>query len=220
MPANPGTTNPILLTRLADWRDHPAWAEFVKRYAPFVLARCRRFQLDDLSAEDVSQRIWIGLAQRLASFRYDPSGSFRAWLRRYCDSRLIDRLRTREPMRDVPIDEAFGPDGPPARSDEIPTERDDESRTERTLLLALAAQVHERVRSQVSPDTWRAFWLIAVEDRSVREAAESLGKSYAAAFAAQKRVRQILRAEGRKVLEQPAQIDSGPRPADEASAPA
>ena len=50
MPANPGTTNPILLSRLADWRDHPAWAEFVERYAPLVRSRCCRFDLDEDAA--------------------------------------------------------------------------------------------------------------------------------------------------------------------------
>ena len=75
------------------------------------------------------------------------------------------------------------------------------TRQEQPRLLTLAVEIHERVRSQVHADTWRAFWLVAVEDRTVREAAESLGKTYAATFAAQKRVRQLLREEGRKLLE-------------------
>jgi len=201
MPANPGTTNPLLLLRLADWRDHPAWGEFVARYAPLVRSRCRRFHLDAEASEDACQRIWIGLSHRLLGFRYDPNGSFRSWLRRYCDSRLIDQLRGQESARDIPIDDAFGPEGPPARSTEDATDDDDTPAAQRAWLLTLAAEIHEQVRLQVNPETWRAFWLVAVEDRSIREAAETLGKTYAATFAAQKRVRQMLREEGRKVLE-------------------
>ena len=77
MPANPGTTNPGLLSRLADWRDDPAWGEFYTRYSPLIHARCRRFYRDEDAAEDASQRIWIGLSDRLLTFRYDPNGSFR-----------------------------------------------------------------------------------------------------------------------------------------------
>ena len=162
-------------------------------------ARCCRFHLNEDAAEDVCQQIWIGLSHRLLTFRYDPNGSFRAWLRRYCDSRLIDRLREPGSVRDIPIDEVFGPDGPLAPSVGDPSEDDEPPATERPRLLTLAAEIHEHVRLRVNPDTWRAFWLVAVEDRSVQEAAATLGKSYAATFAAQKRVRLRLREEGRRL---------------------
>jgi DNA-directed RNA polymerase specialized sigma24 family protein len=144
------------------------------------------------------------------TFRYDPNGSFRSWLRRYCDSRLIDRLRERKPASDRPLDEAFGPDGPLACSHEDPSWDDELPRTERPRLLTLAAEIHKQVRLQVNPETWRAFWLVAVEDRGIRETAETLGKSYAATFAAKKRVRRMLREEGRRVLEGSAEVGSIP----------
>jgi RNA polymerase sigma-70 factor (ECF subfamily) len=172
----------------------------VARYTPLLRSRCRRFHLDEIATEDFCQRIWIGLARRLLSFRYDPNGSFRSWLCRYCDSRLIDRLRGRKPHAEISIDDAFGPDGPSDRSDEEPLHGDEAEATDRTWLLTLAAEIHERVRLKVNPDSWQAFWLIAVEDHSVRETADTLGKSYAATFAAQKRVRRLLEDEGRRML--------------------
>ena len=206
MPANPGTTNPGLLSRLADWRDDPAWGEFYTRYSPLVHARCRRFHRDDDAAEDACQRIWIGLSDRLLTFRYDPNGSFRAWLSRYCDSRLIDAFRERVPIREIAINDIFGADGPLAWCDNHDHDREEPTRQEQPRLLSLAVEIHERVRSQVHDDTWRAFWLVAVEDRTVREAAGTLGKTYAATFAAQKRVRQLLRDEGQKMLDRSAAI--------------
>ncbi len=36
MPCDAGTTNPTLLNRLGDWRDHEAWVDFVTRYDPVI----------------------------------------------------------------------------------------------------------------------------------------------------------------------------------------
>ena len=58
-----------------------------------------------------------------------------------------------------------------------------------------AARVQEAVRARVDDRTWEVFWRIAVEDAPIREVAEAAGLSYAAAFAAQKRVRRMLREE-------------------------
>ena len=201
MLAIPGTTNPILLSRLADWRDHPAWGEFVERYAPLVRFRCRRFGLDAETTDEVCQRIWIGLAHRLTSFRYDPSGSFRSWLCQYCDCRVIDCLRGGECVRDISIDDAFGPDGPEgvARQGADSDEGIAEAKRHQAALL-------RRRDSRAGPfagDPGNLASLLAGGCRGSQrgEAAETLGKSYAATFAAQKRVRQMLRDAGPKVLE-------------------
>ena len=95
---------------------------------------------------------------------------------------------------------AFGPEGPPA-PDDLDASEDARPHPEHPRLLTLAAEIHDHVRSQVSPETWQAFWLVAVEDRSVLETAGILGKSYAATFAAQCRVRQRLRDRGWEVLQ-------------------
>ena len=56
------------------------------------------------------------------------------------------------------------------------------------------------MQERVEPQTWHAFWRIAVEGWSVRESADDLGMSYAAAFAAHKRVGRMLRTEGKRRL--------------------
>ena len=48
---------------------------------------CRGYGLDEDSVDEVCQRIWIELADRMRTFRYDPNGSFRGWLRQVCVSR-------------------------------------------------------------------------------------------------------------------------------------
>jgi hypothetical protein len=70
----------------------------------------------------------------------------------------------------------------------------------RPRLLHLADEVQRAVRRRVDERTWQVFWNVAVLGQSVREASEAAGISYYAAFAAQKRVRQMLREEGQRLL--------------------
>ena len=79
---------------------------------------------------------------------------------------------------------------------------DEEAESRRSLLLRQAEQVQHAVKQRVEPQTWQAFWRIAVDGRSVRETADDMGMSYAAVFAAHKRVGRMLRAEGKRRLAQ------------------
>jgi RNA polymerase sigma factor (sigma-70 family) len=193
-----GTTSPALLNRLVDWRDDAAWTEFVDRYRPLIELWCRRMGLDPDTADELCQRIWIDLARRMSSFQYDPSRRFRGWLRKLCYSRAVDLLRERQAhavrsLEDEPTD-PFSV----ARAGDLDGEP--EPATEQVALLRLGTQVHEAVQRQVEPQTWTAFWSIAVEGCSIRETADLLQMTYAAAFAAHKRVVARLKAEGDQAL--------------------
>ena len=83
------------------------------------------------------------------------------------------------------------------------TEAAEGSGPERPLLILLADEVQNAVRRRVNGRTWQVFWNIAVLGQSVREAPEAAGISYYAAFAAQKRVRLMLRDEGQQFLAEP-----------------
>src|SRR5437763_12089822 len=75
-------TSVSLLERLrADPRDDEAWREFVRRYRPKVFHWCREAGLQDADADDVTQIVLAKLAETMRTFRYDPAGSFRAWLK-------------------------------------------------------------------------------------------------------------------------------------------
>jgi RNA polymerase sigma factor (sigma-70 family) len=195
---DPGTTRATLLGRLGEWGDHEAWFECVRIYESFIRDCVRSFRLDPADTEEVCQRVWISLAKRLVTFRYDPSKGFRHWLRRLCRSRAIDLIRERKAGS---IAGALD-DGPVLETRRHDPDEDDEDSagSERPLLLRLGRQVHDAVEARVGEATWKAFWAIAVEGASVKETAEALGMSYAGAFAAQKRVGRMLREEGRRVM--------------------
>ncbi len=194
-----GTTSPALLNRLVDWRDDAAWREFVERYRPVLEDWCRQLRLDEETADELCQRIWIDLARRMSSFQYDPSRKFRGWLRRLCHSRAVDLLRER---RAHPVH--FLADEPPGASrqfvDAVDADEENEAVSRCPTLLRLGQQVHDSVKCQVESQTWQAFWSIAVDGSTVRETADFLKMSYAAVFAAHKRVVSRLRAEGARVL--------------------
>ena len=194
-----GTTNPTLLNRLGDWRDHEAWVDFVTRYDPVIRLSCRRYRLNAENTEELSQRVWIDLARRMRTFRYDPGKTFRGWLRRLCQSRAIDLLRKknadavlslddqpvesllREAAADIEAEEDAGA-GTPASAP--PGRRGPERRS-------ATGRANGRGRSSgTSPS-------LGSPCARLQTAA---GISYYAAFAAQKRVRQMLREEGQRLL--------------------
>ena len=72
------TTSVTLLGRLShDPTDQGAWSDFVARYGPKILQWCRRWHLQEADAQDVLLKLH-GL---MATFSYDASRSFRAWLK-------------------------------------------------------------------------------------------------------------------------------------------
>jgi RNA polymerase sigma-70 factor, ECF subfamily len=199
--ADGGTTSPTLLDQVCEWRDHPAWTAFFERYDPLLRSWCGLFALDG-DADELCQRIWVELMERMRTFRYDPRRGFRNWLWWLFRSRAIDMLRQRrtspvQSLDDLPLEELcmVPQDGQPGDD-----EGEDEGMSVPSGLLRQAEEAQVAVRSRVDPETWRAYWMIAIEDRPVRETADSLGKAYAAVYNGYKRVERMLRLEGERRL--------------------
>jgi RNA polymerase sigma factor (sigma-70 family) len=196
-------TSPTLLGRAADWRDHDAWREFVARYDPLIRSWCREYRLDDDLATDVAQLFWIELAEKMRSFRYDPSRRFRGWLRRCFHWRAVDaiRARNREERAVRSLDDPSFVEVVGSRLTAEPLgEDDDEPGTRRLLMLDLAEQVQAAVREKVHARSWQVFWHVSIDGWTNREAADALNMTYLAAHAAHKRVVNRLAEEGDRRL--------------------
>src|SRR4051794_25927290 len=100
-----GLTSPTLLSKVADWANHPAWVRFRDIYDPRLRRWCRGYGLDSDAIDEVCQRIWFELAERMRTFEYDPSRSFRGWLRRLCESRVLNFLRKRRTHTSFSLDD-------------------------------------------------------------------------------------------------------------------
>jgi RNA polymerase sigma factor (sigma-70 family) len=196
------TTSPTLLEQVRDWQDHPAWTAFFARYNPLLRLWCRRSGLVGDIEDEVCHRIWIDLISRMRRFRYDPGGGFRHWLWRLFRSRAVDVLRKQRTARFVTVEQPRLEqieliDWDERRSD---FSSDDDRSVRSSILLKEAQEAQDAVRARVSPETWLAYWMIAIDDQPVAEVARSLGKKYAAVYNGYQRVDQMLRHEGRERL--------------------
>jgi RNA polymerase sigma factor (sigma-70 family) len=177
-------TSPTLLTRLLYHpTDQPAWTEFVQRYEPILFAWCRGWKLRQEDAEEVTQAVLVKLVEKMRTFTYDSTSSFRAYLKtlaRYawCDL-LQERRRPGAGSGDSKVSELLL----------TVAARDDlEERLKAEFDQALLEKVTQRVRERVQPHTWDAFQLTAVERLSGAEAAERLGLTTATVFNARSKV--------------------------------
>jgi RNA polymerase sigma-70 factor (ECF subfamily) len=193
-------TSVTLLGRLREEpEDAAAWEAFVRRYGPRIYEWCRGWRLQEADAEDVTQSVLMRLAQKLRTFSYDPSRSFRGWLRTLTQHALSDFLEARK--RQAPAEGAGGSfevlESVEAREDML---RRIEVEFDREILDAATVQV----RLRVEPHTWEAFRLTAIEGLSGQAAAQQLGIRVTSVFKAKLRVQAMLREEVAR-LEQPSQ---------------
>jgi RNA polymerase sigma-70 factor (ECF subfamily) len=75
-------TSATLLGRLAaSPPDQAAWSDCVDRHGPRILKWCSAWGLQEADLLDVSQAVLTKLAVQMRRFDYEPSKSFRGWLR-------------------------------------------------------------------------------------------------------------------------------------------
>ncbi len=179
------TTRASLLLRLADPQDHEAWVEFVSLYEPVAYRLLRRHGLQDADALEVMQELFMAVSRSID--RWDPArerGSFRGWLGRVTRNLVINWLKQRARRETV----TGGSDlydmlkTLPAHAEQETIEFDHELRR------AVFHRAAERVRLQVQPATWQAFWETAVLGTSPAAAAKKLGMQPGAVRVAKCRV--------------------------------
>ena len=95
--ARTSATRISLLGRLhRDPTDAAAWREFVDHYGRKIYGWCRKWNLQEADAHDVTQDVLLRLAAKLRDFEYDPSHSFRAWLKTLTQHAWSDFLESRQ----------------------------------------------------------------------------------------------------------------------------
>lgn len=201
-------TSGTLLRRTQRADDHSAWSELFDRYQPLLNRWTRARVGNRADVDEISQRIWCELIDRLPQFQYDPKRSFRAWLRRLHRHRLLDYLKQHrrytehlarfaqevsDPILDptpIPLANPVNRSGPlphPANS----------TRTNIDRLL----EIQQRVQQRTSEQTWSIFWEVTVDNQALGDVARRYSMRYASAFAAVTRVHKMLREEALKLQE-------------------
>ncbi|MFK7768128.1 MAG: RNA polymerase sigma factor [Mariniblastus sp.] len=180
-------TRPSLIARLKDSDDQVAWDEFVQLYRPVVYRVALAKGMQAADAEDLAQTVLISVASAVGRWTPDPERArFRTWLNRIATNAIINSLSRGKPDRgsgdtgmQMMLSEqpCVGPD-----SDLIELEKRREG-------FRLAAKL---IQNEFEDDTWQAFWLTAVENKSADSVALILGKKVGSIYTAKSRVMQRL----------------------------
>jgi RNA polymerase sigma-70 factor (ECF subfamily) len=184
-------TRVTLLARLRqDPTDQAAWGVFVEHYGRHIYRWCQRWKLQNADAEDLTQDILVKLAQKLRGFTYDPSRSFRGWLKTLAHHAWRDFVNS--PRR------AQATAGDNQAWEQLLTlkAREDLSQKLQDAFdheLLEAAKV--RVRLRVAPHTWEAFRLVAIVGRPVTEVAATVQMQVAMVYVAKSKVQKMLQEE-------------------------
>jgi RNA polymerase sigma-70 factor (ECF subfamily) len=179
------TTSASLLERLRRPGERQAWDRFVELYTPFLFYWARRVGLQGEEADDLVQDVFTTLLGKLPEFVYDPSRSFRAWLRTVALNTWRERCRRQaaEPRANGDIDWAT------LSASEAESLWDAEQ-SQRLIRRAL-----ELMQSDFQPATWKACWETVAVGRPIAEVAAELDMSVGAVYAARFRVLARLREE-------------------------
>lgn len=186
----PEDTSETLLRKLRSQPENPAaWQAFVRRYHPRIYDYCRSCNLQPADAEDVTQTVLLKLTVTMRTFHYDPTQSFRAWLKTVTRHVLCDYLEARRREQgsgDSDILRLLA--NVEAREGLV---RQVEEEFDRELLdIAL-----RRVRQRAPEQQWAAFRLTALEGMRGAEAAAQLGMPVARVYTAKSKVQKLVRQE-------------------------
>src|SRR5262245_56535808 len=188
------TTHVTLLARLRqDPTDQAAWDVFVERYGRHIYRWCRRWKLQDADAEDVTQEILAKLARKLRDFCYDPSRSFRSWLKTVSHHAWRNYLESRRGRA------AAGDSQTRELTLTLEARRDLIQELEEAFDHELLDAAKVRVRLRVAPHTWEAFRLVALEGVPAAEVAAEVHMQVAMVYVAKSKVQKMLQEEIRKL---------------------
>lgn len=179
-------TRASLLVRIRDGRDHDAWQQFTRLYAPVVYGFARKRGLQDADAADVMQEVLRSVAGAAGRLNYNPRrGSFRGWLYTVARNRIFNHLEATRHN----LGRGSGDSGARARLEAVASPEWELAESwEQEYERNLAALAMRHVQGEVQPATWQAFWQTAVEGKSAQEAAASLDMTAGAIYVARSRV--------------------------------
>ena len=181
---DPETRNSLIM-RLPNQGDQDAWGQFVAIYDPLVyrLARMKGFQ--DADARELVQEVLLAVSK--AVHRWEPDknrGRFRDWLFRIARNLMINFMTRKRHQSIASGDANF----------EALLDQQIDPASEQSALFDMEygrqmfLWASDRVREQVTPSTWQAFWKTTVEGQSIPATAAELGMSTGAVHIARCRV--------------------------------
>ena len=179
MPIKYPTTSKTLLEKISSG-DEISWDEFYRKYAPVIKA-VAKYKGIEYDADDICQQVMMHFFKQSKTFKFDPGiAKFRTYLGRIVSWKIIDYYRKKreklsEELDAVPVD---------AELDKIYMAEWHK---------VIIAEAEDELRKRVSPDTFQAYQLYAVQGRPVEKVAAFLECSANQVYQAKKRCFAMMR---------------------------
>jgi RNA polymerase sigma-70 factor, ECF subfamily len=190
-------TRQSLLLR-AQTGETDAWKDLTDLYRPLILAWLARQGVPAWDLEDLCQDVLLSVVKNLPGFQHSGQrGAFRAWLRTIVCSRTVDYWRA--------IDAGTHASGGSGAAAALQQLADPDSELNRQW-----DEEHDRyvvnclldlIEAEFEPITVLAFRCLALGGASGAEAAQELGLSVAAVYAAKSRVLARIRQEAEGLID-------------------
>jgi RNA polymerase sigma factor (sigma-70 family) len=176
-------TSQTLLLRMREPSDDGAWSEFARLYTPLLRKFAFLQGVESQDVDDLVQEVHKAVSQAIRNFEYDAArGTFRSWLFIVTRSKVARHFKnqSRSPR-------GSGSETVRRMLEEQPAPEDEKDwdLEYRRRMFAWAAEI---VQKEVAEKTWRAFWMMTVEENTAADTAKALGMTAGAAYVAKSRV--------------------------------
>lgn len=177
-------TRASLLLQIRDGSNHSAWREFMNLYGPVVYGFARKRGLQDADAADLMQDVMRSVASAIGQLDYNRQrGSFAGWLFTITRNKVFNFLSSR---RNRP--QAAGDTATNQMLNSHPDANESSGTWEIEYQRRLASLAMDKIKAEFQENTWRAFWLTAVEGVAASDAGQQIGLSPGAVYVAKSRV--------------------------------
>ena len=179
MPIKYPTTSKTLLEKISSG-DEISWDEFYRKYAPVIKA-VAKYKGIEYDADDICQQVMMHFFKQSKTFKFDPGiAKFRTYLGRIVSWKIADYYRKRREKLSEELDA-------------IPVDAELDKIYMAEWHKVIIAEAEDELRKRVSPDTFQAYQLYAVQGRPVEKVAAFLECSANQVYQAKKRCFAMMR---------------------------
>ena len=177
------TTSKTLLEKISSG-DEISWDEFYRKYAPVIKA-VAKYKGIEYDADDICQQVMMHFFKQSRTFKFDPGiAKFRTYLGRIVSWKIIDYYRKK---REKLFGEYSG------ELDAVPVDAELDNFYMNEWRKVIISEAEEELKSRVSPKTFQAYQLYAVQGRPVEKVAAFLECSVNQVYQAKKRCFAMMR---------------------------
>ncbi len=177
--------------------DERAFEEIVRRFSPRVFQIASRFFRRSGLVEEIAQEVFLKAYTQLSS--YEGRGSFEGWLSRIATNTCLNALRTQKRHPESTVSDLTA-DETAWLENRLASRSAERHRSVESGLVA--ADLADKVLSQLSPDDRLVLMLIDGDELSIKEVAEMTGWSQAKVKVQSFRARRRMRKAVEELLEE------------------